>query len=77
MPFLCVNFDPTILVLSLIPSGVGFVLFAYGKKQQRVPHLVAGIAMMVYPYFTTTVLSMVGVGAAIGGGLYLMVQNGW
>jgi hypothetical protein len=71
------NFDPTLLMLSLIPSGIGFVLFTYGKKQQRIPHLVAGIAMMVYPYATNTALSMLGVGAVICGVLYLMVSNGW
>ena len=27
--------DPMWLFLSLIPGGVGFVLFVYGKKQQR------------------------------------------
>jgi hypothetical protein len=41
------GFDPTWIFLSLIPGGIGFVLFVYGKKQQRWPHLVAGLAMMV------------------------------
>ena len=27
------NFDPMWLFLSLIPSGVGFVLFIYGKNR--------------------------------------------
>ena len=48
------GFDPTWIFLSLIPGGIGFVLFVYGKKQQRWPHLVAGLAMMIYPYFTST-----------------------
>ena len=39
-------FDPTWLFLSLIPGGVGFVLFVYGKKQERWPQLAAGIAFM-------------------------------
>ena len=71
------NFDPTLLILSLIPSGVGFVLFVYGKKQQRLPQLATGIALMVYPYFTNTVLSLLGVGAALCGALYLMISAGW
>jgi len=29
------SFDPTWLFLSLIPAGIGFVLFVYGKKQER------------------------------------------
>jgi len=47
------------LMLSLVPSGIGFVLFMYGKKQERWPDLAAGIALMVYPYFANTVLQMV------------------
>ena len=54
-----VDLDPTWLFLSLIPSGVGFVLFVYGKKQQRWPHLVAGLAMMAYPYFTSWIKQQV------------------
>ena len=54
------------LMLSLVPSGIGFVLFMYGKKQERWPDLAAGIALMVYPYFVNTVLQMVLGGALIG-----------
>lgn len=71
------SFDPTWLLLSLLPGGAGFVLFAYGKKQQRWPHLAAGIAFMVYPYFATTVTSLVLVGAALGVALWLAVRAGW
>jgi 4-hydroxybenzoate polyprenyltransferase len=71
------SIDPTWLFLSLIPGGVGFVLFVYGKKQERWPHLVAGLAFMVYPYFATTVTSLVLVGAALGAALWLAVRGGW
>ena len=56
----------TWLFLSLIPSGVGFVLFIYGKKEVRLPQLVSGLLLMVYPFFATSVTSLVGVGAVIG-----------
>ena len=71
------NLDPTWLFLSLIPSGAGFVLFVYGKKQERWPHLVTGLALMVYPYFATSVLSLVGIGAALGLALWSAVRAGW
>jgi hypothetical protein len=32
-----------VAVLSLIPSSVGFVLFVYGKKQERGPLLAGGL----------------------------------
>ena len=71
------NIDPTWLFLSLIPSGIGFVLFVYGKKQERWPQLAAGLALLVYPYFTDTVPWLVGVGVAIGVALWWAIRLGW
>ena len=71
------NLDATWLMLSLIPSGVGFVLFVYGKKQVRMPQLVVGLVMMVYPYFTTTVPALLGVGALLVAGLWYAIRLGW
>ena len=71
------NLDPTWLFLSLIPSGIGFVLFVYGKKQDRWPHMLAGIVFSVYPYFTTTSLSMVVVGVVAGAALWFAIKAGY
>ena len=71
------SLDPTWLVLSLIPGGVGFVLLVLGKKYGRVPHIVAGLALMVYPYFFESVLGLVAVGVLIGGAFWLAVRGGW
>jgi hypothetical protein len=49
-----VDFDPTTLLLSLIPGGIGFVLLTYGKKAGRWPHAVAGLLFLAYPYFTSS-----------------------
>jgi hypothetical protein len=72
-----VSLDPLWLFLSLIPGGIGFVLFVYGKKQARPPQLVAGLAMMVYPYFATDVASLVVIGALIGLGCWGAIRLGW
>jgi len=69
--------DPTWLFLSLIASGAGFVLFVYGKKQARWPQLVAGLALMVYPYATDTTPALLGVGVVIGVALWLAIRSGW
>ena len=69
--------DPTWLFLSMIPGGIGFVLFVYGKKQQRWPHIIAGILLCVYPYFTSTIAMMLGVGAAICAALWYAVRLGY
>jgi hypothetical protein len=54
-----VSIDPLWLFVSLFPSGIGLVLFVYGKKQGRGPHLVAGLLLMAYPYFATTLTMLV------------------
>jgi len=69
--------DPTWLFISLVPSGVGFVLFVYGRKQLRWPQLAAGVALLLYPYFVDTVAALVGVGAVIGAALWLALRLGW
>jgi hypothetical protein len=69
--------DPTWLFLSLIPGGIGFVLFVYGKKQGLWPYMVGGLLFMVYPYFATTVVSLVVIGALLGAGVWLAVRLDW
>ena len=71
------NLDPTWLFLSLLPSGVGFVLFVYGKKRERWPQLVVGLLFMVYPYFATSVTTLVGIGLVLGGSLWYALRLGW
>jgi hypothetical protein len=71
------SFDPVWLFVSLIPSGIGFVLFVYGKKQERWPQLAAGLLLMVYPYFTPGLVSMIATGAAIGLALWYAIRLGW
>ena len=69
--------DPTWLFLSLIPGGIGFVLFVYGKKEGRWAYMVGGLLFMVYPYFATTVVSLVAIGALLGAGVWLAVRLDW
>ena len=71
------SLDPLWLFLSLIPSGIGFVLLVYGKKQERWPQLAAGLALMVYPYFAETVTTLVAIGVVIGVALWVAIRFGW
>ena len=71
------SFDSGTLFLSLITSGIGFVLFTYGKKEGRGPQLVAGIVMMVYPYFVSSLLMNVLVGAGIIAVMWLAIRQGY
>ena len=71
------SLDPAWLFLSLVAGGVGFVLFVYGKKQQRWPQLAAGLIFMAYPYFATSLVSLVAIGVVIGCVLWYAIRLGW
>jgi multisubunit Na+/H+ antiporter MnhC subunit len=71
------SMDPTLLFLSLITSGLGLVLFVYGKKQERWPQLAGGVALMIYPYFVSTVTGTLVIGAGIVAAVWLAVRQGW
>jgi len=70
------NLDPGYLFVSMCVSGVGYVLFKYGRSQRRVPHVGMGIVLMVYPYFVSDLWLMFGIGAALCALLYLAVRMG-
>jgi len=44
---------------------MGFAYFVYGKRQQRLTALLAGVALMVYPYFIANTLLLVILGTAL------------
>jgi len=64
------------LLASLVVSTVGFGFFRYGKKQERLPQLVAGLAMMVYPMFVSSALWMLAIAGALVGGVYAATRAG-
>ena len=64
------------LFLSLLISSVGVGLFLYGRKQGRIPQLVAGLALVIYPYFVGNLLLMGGLAVALLAGLAVAVRLG-
>jgi drug/metabolite transporter (DMT)-like permease len=71
------SLDPALLFLGFVTGGIGFVLFVYGKKQQRMPQLFTGVLFMVYPYFVTSVSLMIGIGVALGVALWWIIRAGY
>jgi hypothetical protein len=59
------NLDGNSLLASLLVSSIGFVAFAYGKKQSRLPQMAIGLGMMGFPYFVNSVPLMLGIGAGL------------
>ena len=70
------TFDAGSLLASILVSSVGFVLFTYGRKMGRPPHIVFGLVMLVYPYFVPGVIWMLGIAAILCGLLWVLVQRG-
>jgi hypothetical protein len=70
------NLDGNALLASLLVSSVGFVSFAYGKKQRRLPQMLVGFVLMAFPYFVPSVAWMLGIGAGLVGVLVLMLKLG-
>lgn len=64
------------MLASLLVSTVGLGLFIYGKKQTRVPQLVAGLAMMIYPGFVASPAWMLAICGALCGGVWFAVRAG-
>lgn len=52
----------TTIMFSTLFGSIGLGYFIYGKKQQKMVPLIAGIALCAYPYFISNVYTMVGVG---------------
>lgn len=72
-----VDLDASSLVAGFVVSGVGFVLFSYGRKMSRIPHVIMGLVLMVFPYFVPGVLLMFGIAALLCGLLYLATRAGY
>ncbi|MEI8257272.1 MAG: hypothetical protein WCJ30_16485 [Deltaproteobacteria bacterium] len=70
------NIDPAALLASLLIGSVGLSAFMYGKKQSRLPQMVVGAALIVYPYFVPNVWAMVAIAVGLLGGLYGALRMG-
>ena len=71
------SLDPAVLFLGMIISSVGLGLFVYGKKQERVPQLAIGLALMVMPYFTSAIRPLAVVALLLLTMLWWALRAGW
>ncbi len=67
----------TELFASFLVSSIGLVAFIYGKRQGRIPQMVVGLLLLVYPYFVSNLWLMFGIAAAALGGLWGALRLGW
>jgi hypothetical protein len=53
------------LLWGLLFGSIGLGYFIYGKKQRAVVPLVCGLVLMIFPYFITNLMLLVGIGALL------------
>jgi len=59
------DMDPGALMASLLVGLLGSAMFIYGKKQSRLPHMLAGVILCIFPFLVTNPLAVGGIAAAI------------
>jgi hypothetical protein len=64
------------LVVGGFISLIGLALVMYGRKETRVPHVVAGVILIVFPYFVGIWWLAILIAAVIIAGLALASRLG-
>ena len=70
------DLDANSLLLSLLIGCVGFVCFAYGKRQGRFPQMLAGVILAIYPYFVSNLIAMGAIAVAVLALMALAIRLG-
>lgn len=65
------------IIASLLVSAIGFILLHYGRKMARIPQLVVGLVMLIYPYFIPGALANALVAVGLLAALWIVVRLGW
>jgi len=55
----------SLLLWGVLFSSVGLGYFIYGKKQNAKVPMLCGVALMIFPYFVSSTMVLVGVGALL------------
>jgi len=65
------------LFLIIFFSAAGLGYFVYGKRQKQASALLAGLLLMIYPYFTSGTVGIVAVGLLLMAGPFIARRIGW
>jgi len=57
--------DGNVLFWGMLFGSVGLGYMSYGKRQKRVVPFTCGLALLVFPYFVTSLWLLLGIGAVI------------
>jgi hypothetical protein len=64
------------IVTSFLVGAVGYVLFHYGRKCSRLPQVVSGLTLMLFPMFVGSVAWMLGITALVLVGFWASLRAG-
>lgn len=53
------------ILASTLVGSIGYVLFHYGRKCTRMPQLVSGLTLMLFPFFVTGASWMLSIAALV------------
>ena len=59
------DFDTNTIAAGFVAGMVGTALIIYGKKQERLPHILCGVIFVIYPYFIPNVLITAAIGVVL------------
>lgn len=68
--------DLNSILVGVFISLVGLALFMYGRKETRLPHMVVGLLLIVYPYFVGNIVIQIAVAVVLLAGLALASRLG-
>ena len=57
--------DATMMMWSVLFGAIGMGYFVYGQRQRAIVPLCVGMTLCVYPYFVTSVTSLLIIGAVL------------
>jgi hypothetical protein len=69
--------DVNWLLASLVWGSIGVGFFVYGKKQQSIVPLIAGVLMVAISYFAETAITMTAYCIGLIAIVYLLYRNGY
>ena len=71
------DLDGNSLLALLLIGLVGTAIFMYGKRQHRLPQMLVGAALVVYPYFVSSVALMGAIAVGLVVALWGAVRVGF
>jgi hypothetical protein len=64
------SFDPASITANVIFGLIGTAAFIYGKNTVRIPYMLIGIVLMIYPFFISQIWLLYAIGITLCIGLY-------